>query len=117
MPLSTGCRRLVSGTSTCRSTGTKYGARFATRKPGRHNMKLQYSGEEKIPVTPATVWAFVSDPNKVARCLPEVIDVMVKDPTHVEAVVQVAVGPVRGKFKLQMELKPDPARQRIELTV
>jgi uncharacterized protein len=80
-------------------------------------MKLQYHGEEKIPVGPATVWAFVSDPNKVARCLPEVIDVTVKDPTHVEAVVQVAVGPVRGKFKLQMELKPDPVRQRIELNV
>jgi carbon monoxide dehydrogenase subunit G len=80
-------------------------------------MKLQYSGEEKIPVRPATVWAFVSDPEKVGRCLPEVIDVTVKDPTHVDVVVQVAVGPVRGKFKLQMELKPDPARQRIELNV
>jgi uncharacterized protein len=80
-------------------------------------MKLQYTGEEQIPVGASTVWAFVSDPNKVARCLPEVVDVSVKDQTHAEAVVQVAVGPVRGKFKLQLELRPDSARQRIELKV
>ena len=80
-------------------------------------MKLQYSGEEKIAVGAPAVWAFVSDPEKVARCLPDVVDVAVKDATHVDAVVQVAVGPVRGKFKLQMELMPDPARQRIELKV
>ena len=80
-------------------------------------MKLEYTGEEKIPVGPSTVWAFVSDPSKVGRCLPDVIDVTVKDPTHVEATVKVAVGPVRGKFKLQLELRPDATRQRVELSV
>jgi carbon monoxide dehydrogenase subunit G len=80
-------------------------------------VKLQYTGEEKIPVGPAAVWAFVSDPEKVARCLPDVVDVAVKDATHVDTVVQVAVGPVRGKFKMAMALMPDPARQRIELKV
>jgi carbon monoxide dehydrogenase subunit G len=80
-------------------------------------MKLQYNGEEHIPVGPPSVWAFVSDPNKVARCLPDVTEVHVKDPTHVEAVVGVAVGPVRGKFKLQVELNPDRAKQRIEMKV
>ena len=80
-------------------------------------MKLQYTGEEKIPVGPQAVWAFVSDPEKVARCLPEVVEVAVKDATRVDTVVQVAVGPVRGKFKMAMELMPDPARQRIELKV
>jgi len=80
-------------------------------------MKLQYTGEEQIPVGAPTVWAFVTDPDKVARCLPEVVDATIKDRTHAEAVVQVAVGPVRGKFKLQLELKPDAARQRIELKV
>jgi carbon monoxide dehydrogenase subunit G len=80
-------------------------------------VKLQYTGEEQIPVAPPVAWTFVSDPERVARCLPDVVDVVVKDATHVDTVVQVAVGPVRGKFKLQMELMPDPARQRIELKV
>jgi hypothetical protein len=80
-------------------------------------MNLQYSGEERIPVSPDVVWAFVTDPDKVGHCMPEVIDVTVQDPTHVEAVVQVAVGPVRGRFKLKVELQPDPARRRIDLKI
>ena len=42
-------------------------------------MNLQYSGEEKIAASPATVWAFVTDPEKVGRCLPDVVDVTVQD--------------------------------------
>jgi carbon monoxide dehydrogenase subunit G len=80
-------------------------------------MNLQYSGEERIPVSPEVVWVFVTDPEKIARSMPEVIDVTVHDPTHVDAVVQVAVGPVRGKFKLKVELQPDPSRRRIDLKI
>jgi carbon monoxide dehydrogenase subunit G len=80
-------------------------------------VNLQYSGEERISASPDAVWAFVTDPEKIARSMPEVIDVTVHDPTHVDAVVQVAVGPVRGKFKLKVELQPDAVRRRIDLKV
>ena len=50
-------------------------------------MNLEYSGEEKITASPATVWAFVRDPEKVGRCMPDVVDVTVLDPNHVDAVV------------------------------
>ena len=80
-------------------------------------MNLQHSGEERIPASPDVVWAFVTDPGKIARSMPDVIDVTVHDPTHVDAVVQVAVGPVRGKFKLKVELLPDPSRRRIDLKI
>ena len=80
-------------------------------------MNLQYNGEEKIPASADVVWAFVTDPEKIARSMPEVVDVTVQDPTHVDAVVQVAVGPVRGKFKLKVELQPDPSRRRIDLKI
>ena len=69
-------------------------------------MNLQYNGEEKIPASVETVWAFVTDPEKVGRCFPDVVDVTVQDPTHFEAVVKVGVGPVRGKFKVKVELHP-----------
>ena len=78
-------------------------------------MNLQYSGEEKIPVGLDVVWTFVTDPEKVGRCFPEVVDVTVQDPTHFEAVVKVGVGPVRGKFKIKVELQPDPSGRRIEM--
>ena len=61
-------------------------------------MNLQYNGEEQIPAGVDKVWSFVTDPEKVGRCFPEVLDVAVQDPTHFDAVVQVGVGPVRGKF-------------------
>jgi carbon monoxide dehydrogenase subunit G len=80
-------------------------------------VNLQYSGEETIAATPDATWAFVTDPGKVGHCLPNVTDVNVQDPTHVDATVQVAVGPVRGKFKLKLELQPDPAARRIGMKI
>ncbi|MGE5246097.1 MAG: SRPBCC family protein [Betaproteobacteria bacterium] len=80
-------------------------------------MNLQYSGEEKIAASPATVWAFVQDPEKVGRSLPDVVEVHVQDPTHVDAVVRVAVGPVRGKFKLKLELVPAPSQHRVDMKI
>jgi uncharacterized protein len=78
-------------------------------------VNLRYSGEERIPAAPDIVWTFVTDPEKVGRCLPDVVDVTVRDPTHFEAVVKVGVGPVRGNFKLKVELLPAPSKRRIDL--
>ena len=76
-------------------------------------MNLEYSGEETIPASVDTVWAFVTDPEKVGRCFPDVVEVTVHDPTHMEAIVKVGVGPVRGKFKVKAELLPDPSRHHL----
>jgi carbon monoxide dehydrogenase subunit G len=80
-------------------------------------VNLEYAGEEKITAGPDKVWAFVTDPDKVAHCMPEVKEVTVQDSTHVDAVVQVAVGPVRGKFKLKVELMPRPTDRRIDMRI
>lgn len=80
-------------------------------------MKLQYSGQERITAGVDQVWAFVNDPEKVGRCLPEVIDVTVQDPTHFDAVVAVGVGPVRGRFKFKFELQPDAAAKRMNMKI
>jgi carbon monoxide dehydrogenase subunit G len=80
-------------------------------------MNLEYRGEEKIPADHATVWAFVTTPAKVGHCLPDVLEVTAQDPTHFEAVVQVAVGPVRGRFKVKVELISDVARRRIDMKI
>lgn len=80
-------------------------------------MNLQYSGEEIIPVDKPTVWAFINDPEKVGRCLPDVVDVTVHDPTHFDAIAQVGVGPVRGKFKFKFELQPSPAGDRMDMKI
>ena len=80
-------------------------------------MNLQHSGQEKIAADKAAVWAFITDPAKVGACLPDVLEVIVKDATHFEAVVKVGIGPVRGKFKLKFELKPDAAGNRMDMKI
>lgn len=80
-------------------------------------MNLQYSGQERIPANPDTVWTFVNDPEKVGHCLPDVLEVIVHDPTHFDAVVRVGVGPVRGKFKFKLELQPDAAARRMNMKI
>jgi carbon monoxide dehydrogenase subunit G len=76
---------------------------------------LEHSGEERIPASADTVWAFVTDPEKVGRCFPDLIDLTVKDATHVDANVRVGVGPVRGKFTLKVELIPHAVERRIDM--
>jgi uncharacterized protein len=80
-------------------------------------VKLQYSGEETIPAGVETVCAFVTDPEKVGRCFPDVVDVVVHDATHVEAAVKVGVGPVRGTFKVKVELLPAPSKRHIDMKI
>jgi carbon monoxide dehydrogenase subunit G len=80
-------------------------------------MQLQYSGEQQVPVSLDKVWAFVTDPQKVGQCFPDVVDVTVQDATHFEAIVAVGVGPVRGRFKMKVELQPADAMHRIEMSM
>ena len=80
-------------------------------------MNLQYTGEEKIPAGLDTVWTFVTDPERVGRCFPDVVDVTVQDSTHFESIVKVGVGPVRGSFKMKVELLPADSKRRIEMKI
>jgi uncharacterized protein len=80
-------------------------------------VNLQYTGEEKVPAGLDTVWTFVTDPDRVGRCFPEVVDVTVQDVTHFEAVVKVGVGPVRGRFKIKVELLPADSKRRIDMKI
>ena len=80
-------------------------------------MNLQYTGEEIIAADKATVWKAITDPAWIGRCLPDVVDVTVHDPTHFDAIAQVGVGPVRGKFKLRFELMPSAAGDRMDMKI
>lgn len=80
-------------------------------------MKLNYSGQEKVQAPPAAVWAFVQDPERVAACLPDVQDIKVTGPSQMEALVNVGVGMVRGKFKFNIDVQPDETNNRVNVTV
>ena len=80
-------------------------------------MDLKYNGQERIPVSKAAVWAFITDPASVGSCLPDLQEMQVVDSHHVDATVGVAVGPVRGKFKFKIELTPHPDASHLDMKI
>jgi carbon monoxide dehydrogenase subunit G len=80
-------------------------------------MNLNYQGQEHIPASKATVWAFINDPDKIAHCMPDLLESTVHDPQHFDAVVQVGLGPVRGKFKFKIALDPQADGSRMDMKI
>ncbi len=80
-------------------------------------MNLQYQGREEIAAPKERVWAFVTDPASIVTCMPDVISSTVVDGRRFDAVVQVAVGPVRGKFTFHVTLEPDPGGARMAMRI
>src|SRR5690606_13261659 len=75
-------------------------------------LHLHYAGEQTIQAPQEKVWAFINDPNQVGRCLPDLQELNAKDDRHVDAVVRIGVGPVRGRFKMEVELQPEEPPRR-----
>jgi uncharacterized protein len=80
-------------------------------------MNLTYNGKETISASKAAVWAFITDPAKIASCMPDLISSSIIDVHRFDAVVGVAVGPVRGKFTFHVTLDPKPASDHLDMKI
>jgi uncharacterized protein len=80
-------------------------------------VNLEWQGHEDVGTTKDRLWAFINDPNSVAKCVPDLVEANVQDPRHFEAIVAVGVGPVRGKFKLKIELDPQADGNRMNMKI
>jgi carbon monoxide dehydrogenase subunit G len=67
-------------------------------------MKLLFSGAPVITASPAKAWEKLLDPDFVAASAPGVESVEALDPTHFKVVAALGVGPVKVRFKLDVEL-------------
>jgi len=74
-------------------------------------MKMQLSGVETIHAAKADVYAFVTDPNRVGRCLPDLQELEVTGGSQLVAHVRMGIGPIRGRFKLAAELDASRGEQ------
>ena len=63
---------------------------------------MQFAGTESIPATRERVWQFLTQPEMVSQCVPDVEGLEVIDPEHFKATVKAGIGPVRGKFAFQI---------------
>jgi carbon monoxide dehydrogenase subunit G len=76
---------------------------------------MQFSGTERIPASRERVWRFLTDPQAVAQCVPDVECIDVVDPAHFKAQVRAGIGPVRGKFGFDIAWQEltEPSRARM----
>ncbi|UQD52063.1 carbon monoxide dehydrogenase [Bacillus methanolicus] len=65
---------------------------------------LKYGGEYTIELPRDEVWEFITNPQKVGPCIPDLLEFNVESDNRFQAIVRVGIGPVRGKFKLNCEL-------------
>jgi carbon monoxide dehydrogenase subunit G len=81
-------------------------------------MKMNLGGMERINRELAAVHSFVTDPNRVGRCMPDLQELKVEDEHHMLALVRVGIGPIKGTFKMEVELLPsteaDEAAMRLK---
>ncbi|MBV8222800.1 MAG: carbon monoxide dehydrogenase subunit G [Candidatus Eremiobacteraeota bacterium] len=80
-------------------------------------MKVHYSGSEQIAASTDAAYSFMTTPEKVAQCLPDVVSTDVKDATHFTSVVKVGVGPVRGNFTFDVTLEPKPDAKQVSVNI
>jgi uncharacterized protein len=66
---------------------------------------MRFTGTERIPASRQKVWQFLTDPQAVARCVPDVDGLEVVDPSRFKAQVKAGIGPVRGKFGFDVAWK------------
>lgn len=61
-------------------------------------------GSNVIQAPRAHVWALLQDPDVLARCVPGVQEMAPDGPDSYTAMLNVAVGPVKGKFKAKVKI-------------
>jgi hypothetical protein len=60
---------------------------------------LQLTGTHVIQGTPEQVWAALNNPDVLARCAPGVKSLEATGPDQYKALVELAVGPVKGNYQ------------------
>lgn len=66
---------------------------------------MEFNGEERIKAPRAEVWAFLTDPEKIAQCAPGLEDggLEIVDEDHFKVRVKAGVGFIRSTFEFNCE--------------
>jgi carbon monoxide dehydrogenase subunit G len=80
-------------------------------------MNAQFKGTDILQASYDAVWNFVTNPELVGPCIPDVTQSHATSPTDLVATVKVGVGPVSGKFEFKAALDPKPAEKRVLIKI
>ena len=70
-------------------------------------MKISFSGEEGIAATGSTVEEFLSNPEKIAACIPDSSDFQLLSESEFSIKVTVGVGGIHGTFAISGSVSKD----------
>ncbi len=63
---------------------------------------MHFEGTLEIAASRERAWAFLTDPNEVSACAPDLQRLEVLEPTHFKMTVRAGVGPIKGTFNLDV---------------
>jgi 2-furoyl-CoA dehydrogenase large subunit len=79
--------------------------------PLRGGRALRGTGHVMIPAHPQTVWAMLLDPDVLGAIIPGCQDIEKESPTRLRADVLIGIGPVKGRYRVDITLGDlDPPR-------
>ncbi len=77
---------------------------------------LHGSGEARVPAAPASVWAMLLEPDTLQSIIPGCHAVEKLSDTHFRADVTLGVGPVKGRYRADIELSDLDAPRAVTLS-
>ena len=77
---------------------------------------MHLEGTYKIKCSQSDVWKFISDPQQISQCLPDLQKLDLKDSTHFTVTVKVGITFLRGAFRFDFTLldQTPPTHSRFE---
>ena len=77
---------------------------------------MNFEGTYQINAPREKVWDFVSDPNKIGKCLPDLKNLEVGTDNKFTAIVRVGVGFMKGDFKFELAIveQTPPSHARLK---
>ena len=64
---------------------------------------IHFEGTFTVNVTRDKVWSFITDPSKIASCLPDLEKMEAADKTHFQAVFKIGISFIKSSFNFQIE--------------
>ena len=76
---------------------------------------MNFEGSYELKTSPETVFDFVTDPNKIGRCFPDLKSLDMEGEDKFVAVVRVGLGFIKGDFKFRVAVVEKKPSSRVRL--
>lgn len=69
---------------------------------------MNFEGTYEIKAPREKVWEFITDPNRIGKCLPDVRNLELAGEDRFTAIVKVGIGVIKGDFNFRLAIEKTP---------